>query len=89
MKREEHYCDVCGAQLTYLDSEGDQCVSGIEVENDDRYSTPNPIHLTLRERTSSGSSSKGVSMEGREFCSVDCFEKSIRKLFDEVKEFFR
>jgi len=67
MKREEHYCDVCGSQMTYLDSDGDNCQQGIVVNG----------HTTadITTRTTSGSTSSRKALHGAEFCSYTCFEK--------------
>lgn len=67
MKREMHYCDVCGKEMSYIDSDGDSCLQGVVLEC--------PAKACIDIRNTGGSSSVLHSLEAGEFCSADCFKK--------------
>lgn len=68
MKREEHYCDICGTKITWQDADGDTNVQAIRVPE---------IHANVHIRTSYGSSGQRVGFSGLEFCGWECFDKSL------------
>lgn len=75
MKREEHYCDVCGTKMTYLDADGDNCLNGIVLRE------KVAAHLDIR--TTYGSTGSMQCLHGSEFCSFKCFSK---RALDWVRE---
>lgn len=87
MKREEHYCDRCGTQMSRLDADGDNNVYGLFLKGykPGAIDTSN-IRLVVDTNTETGcgSSSRRFEMLGTEFCSVDCFSESMIKLLSSV-----
>jgi hypothetical protein len=78
MKRTERYCDVCGTQMTYQDTDGNTCEQGITVSGD--------LRTSINCRTSSGESSSLRKLRHTDFCSYDCFERVVKKWMQEVQE---
>jgi len=92
MKREEHYCDICGKQMTYQDSSDDQNWQGVRVyghgDEGKRYAH-DELWASMSKPHSCGSSSKGEGQRGTEFCSFECFEKSITDWLDRCRSFLK
>lgn len=87
MKREEHYCDRCGTQMSRLDADGDNNVYGLFLKGykpDAANTSSIRLIVYKNTETSCGSSSRRFEMLGTEFCSVDCFSESMIKLLSSV-----
>jgi hypothetical protein len=87
MKREEHYCDRCGTQMSRLDADGENNVYGLFLKGfrPEAAATSNiRLIIDTNTETPSGSSSRRFEMLGTEFCSVDCFSKSMIKLLSSI-----
>lgn len=76
MKREIHYCDICNAQMTWVDADGDVNVQAIPVPG---------VAADVNIRTTSGSSGLRVQLFGKEFCGWDCFNKSLTEFSEQLK----
>ena len=83
MKREEHYCDICGKQITGVFSDGDQYKTGIEIMHEQE------VCVSMSIKRDYGTSSRSTHVTGKEFCSVECFEKSVLKMLADVREFMK
>ena len=68
MKREVHYCDACGTEMTWIDSDNDANVQCITVPE---------IKASGCIRESYGASWFAVLFHGKEFCSWGCFHASL------------
>ena len=92
MKRAEHYCDQCGAQMTKQDNEGDTQCYGLEVlakKSTESHTIGAGFLVDIHEETSCGSSSSRHILHGTEFCSFDCFHAAMTNLLDKVKAAMR
>lgn len=76
MKREEHYCDYCNKQMTYLDSSGVQEIEGITLASH--------VVADINSKHSCGTSSSRAQAHGIEFCSFKCFELSMKTFIDKI-----
>jgi hypothetical protein len=88
MKREEHYCDQCGTQMTEQDCEGDTVCFGIKVLTQkpaDAHTTNAAVVVDTTLKHSCGSSSSRHNLHGTEFCSFQCFQESMLALIAKVK----
>lgn len=88
MKREEHYCDRCGTQMTSQDHDGDSCY-GIQVlaqRPTEAHTIEAGVVVDISMKQQYGSSSSRKLLHGREFCSFTCFEASMLTLIEKVKE---
>lgn len=87
MKREEHYCDRCGTQMSRLDADGENNVYGLFLKGyKPEAAVTSNIRLVVDKNTetSCGSSSRRFEMSGTEFCGVECFTESVIKLLSSV-----
>lgn len=83
MRREEHYCDICGNQMTGLFADGDQYKVGVELNIEKQ------LQASLTSKHSYGTSGKAEWLSGREYCSFTCFEKAVLEWLKKVSEFFK
>ena len=79
MKREETYCDSCGHQMSYQDSDGNTDHSGILLFN---Y-----VSASAKYKHSCGTSSAAFGVHGTHFCSYSCFEKELNTFLLKIKEY--
>lgn len=87
MKREEHYCDRCGTQMSKLDADCENNVYGLFLKGyKPEAAATSSIRLIVdtNTETSCGSSSRRFEMLGTEFCGVKCFTESMIKLLSSV-----
>lgn len=68
MKREVHYCDACGTEMTWIDADDNSNVQGIVVPE---------FMADVTIRKDCGSSGRTVWLRGQEFCSWECFHLSL------------
>ena len=68
MKRVHHYCDKCGKQMSYVDSDGEVCIQGIEA---------NGMDIDMSIKFSGGSSHSRNRVLSGEYCSYECFEGGV------------
>ena len=85
MKREEHYCDICGKQTTEQYADGDTVKVGIEIKNVSQEG----LQISMTKRHSCGSSEKSAFLHCSEYCSFYCFNNDIQRVLSAVKEFMK
>lgn len=76
MKREVHYCDACGTEMTWIDADDNSNVQGISIPEV-------KANVTIREIC--GSSGFAVWLRGQEFCSWGCFHASLMSFSKELE----
>jgi hypothetical protein len=75
--------------MTYIDSSGDKCWSGIKIygrNGGSKYDFED-LWASMTKDQAYGSSSKGEGHHGTEFCSFACFDESIREWLRRCKQF--
>lgn len=76
MTRDEQYCDCCGKQMTYQDTDGETCSQGITLKT--------MLEADIEYRTSCGSRSSRSGVNSLDFCSVACFDLVVTSWVDKV-----
>jgi hypothetical protein len=90
MKREEHYCDRCGTQMTEQDHEGDTNVVGLTVlgyKPEAACATNISLVVDSKFPHSCGYSSARQQLKGSEFCGVKCFTEAMESLIKDVQAY--
>lgn len=82
MKREEYYCDVCGAKISELDGDGNLVKTGIEFNTES-------LCATLIKKHSHGTISSLAAIFGKDFCSFACLERSVVEWMSKISKFFK
>ncbi len=94
MRRAEHYCDRCGAQMTVTSTDGDTDRFGVVLKEEinivhathtavtDQAKT---VFASVSYSTPGGSSGFAKWLRGVEFCSYECLEVSVLEWLAEVK----
>lgn len=85
MKRQIHFCDACGAQMTHVDSDGDASQVGITIHGSSEDGFASASLLKLHD---CGTSSTRTYLQGREFCSFKCFEVAAQNWVESMRTFF-
>jgi hypothetical protein len=88
MKREEHYCDRCGAQMTAQDADGNTNCFGVTVlaqKASESHTITANIVANYCTETSSGSWSGRQHLTGIEFCSFGCFKEAMTNFIEKVE----
>lgn len=76
MKRLHCYCDVCGKDMTYIDCDEETCLQGLFMIE--------PIRVEIEIKTNYGSKSSQVGVGLSDFCSYDCFKKTIEDMLERI-----